>query len=61
MRTVTLGGILKVEHELLGDALMNSGNDDVDLRDTYNYIFGINDLANELIKTLEDKDGNCNG
>ena len=60
MGAITLDGILRVEHELTCEGLMNSGNQDIDLRDTYNYIFGINDFANELIKKLEGKSGNDN-
>ena len=57
MGAITLDGILRAEHELICEGLMNSGNQDIDLRDTYNYIFGINDFANELIKKLEGKSG----
>ena len=55
MGAITLDGILRVEHDLVCEGLMNSCNQDIDLRDTYNYIFGINDFANELIKKLEGK------
>ena len=55
MGAITLDGILRAEHDLICETLMCTGTADADIRDGFQYIFGINDFANELIKKLEGK------
>lgn len=57
MGAITVGGILRAEHDLVSEALMTCKDNADDLRDNYNYIFGVNDLAEKLINTLEGKNG----
>lgn len=57
MSAITLDGILRAEHDLIAEALMTCKDNADDLRDNYNYIFGVNDLAEKLINTLEGKHG----
>ena len=57
MGAITLDGILRAEHEMIVEALINSGTSDDDIHDGFQYIFGINDFANELIKKLEGNGG----
>lgn len=57
MSAITLDGILRAEHDLVAESLMTCENKAEDIRDNYNYIFGVNDLAEKLINTLEGKNG----
>ena len=57
MGTITLDGILRAEHNLMSEAFMNSGTSNDDRLETFDYIFGVNDLAEQLIRILEGKSG----
>ena len=60
MGAITLDGILRAEHDVIEETLVNTGTDDKDIRDTFQYIFGINDFAGMLIRKLEGIGGNDN-
>jgi len=57
MGAITVGGILRAEHDLVSEALMTCKDDAEYIRDNYNYVFGVNDLAEKLINILEGKHG----
>ncbi len=60
MGSLNLIDILQTEHDLVGETLMNTGVDGADVKSAYDYIFGANDLACELIRKLEKANGeNC--
>ena len=53
MGAITLDGILRAEHDLISEALMNSGTSNDDRLETFDYIFGVNDMAEQLLKELK--------
>ena len=57
MSAITLDGILRAEHDLIAEAIMTCADKAESIRDNYNYIFGVNDLAEKLINILEGKHG----
>ena len=57
MGAITLGGVLKAEHDLIAEAIMTCADKAESIRDNYNYVFGVNDLAEKLINQLGYKDG----
>lgn len=60
MESLKLIDILRAEHELIGETLMNTGVENGDIKSAYDYIFGANDLVCELIRKLEKANGNDN-
>ena len=62
MGAITLDGILRVEHDVLHDALTEwCGLNDEKATEDLQWLMGVNDMAHELIKRLEGKSGNDNG
>ena len=60
MGAITLDGILKAEHDIIVETLINTKETDTDIRDSFSYIFGVNDVANELMRKLEGNGGDHN-
>ena len=60
MGAITLDGILKAEHDIIVETLINTKENDTDIRDSFYYIFGVNDFANELMRKLEGNGGDHN-
>ena len=59
MGAITADGVYRVEHDLISKALMNSGTSNDDRLETFDYIFGVNDMAEQLLKELK-VNGNTN-
>ena len=60
MGAITLDGILRAEHDVLQTAFDEwLGQSDKPMEDLQ-YVWGVHDMANELIKRLEGKSGNGN-
>ena len=57
MGAITLGGILRAEHDLIAEAIITCADRAECIRDNYNYVFGVNDLAEKLINQLGCGDG----
>ena len=58
MGAVTLDGILRAEHDVLHEAFGDwLGTTDRPMEDLQ-YVWGVHDMAQRLIDTLEGKDGN---
>lgn len=55
-KAITVDEILRVEHELIGEALVNVGVEPLDFKSAYDYIFGAYDMVNEIIKKMERSD-----
>ena len=61
MGAITLDGILMVEHDVIQTAFDEwLGQSDKPMEDLQ-YVWGVHDMAHELIKRLEGKSGNDNG
>ena len=61
MGAITLDGILRAEHDVLHDAMTEwRGMVKEDASADIQYVMGVHDMAHELIKRLEGKDGNNN-
>ena len=59
MGAITLGGILRAEHDVLHDAMTEwCGMVDDKAKEDLQYLFGVHDMADALIKALEGKSGN---
>ena len=58
MGAITLDGILRAEHDVLHDALTEwCGMNDDRAKEDVQYICGVHDMADALVKTLEGKNG----
>ena len=58
MGAVTLGGVLRAEHDVLHQAFGEwLGQSDRPMEDL-EYVWGVHDMANKMIELLEGKDGN---
>lgn len=61
MGAITLDGILKAEHDVLHDAMTEwCGMVKDDANAVIQYVMGVHDMANALVKRLEVKSGNDN-
>ena len=61
MGAITLDGILRAEHDVLHDALTEwCGMVKEDANEDIQYVMGVHDMADALIKRLEGKSGNGN-
>ena len=56
MGAITLDGILKAEHDVLHDAMTEwCGMVDDKAKEDLQYLFGVHDMADALVKVLEGK------
>ena len=61
MGAITLDGILRAEHDVLHDALTEwCGMVKEDANADIQYVMGVHDMADALIKALEGKSGDHN-